>query len=108
MLKNEIEKYHQKLNSEEIIDGTYYRRNKAVYELVSYINHIVACYYSKNYHSMATFLCRAKKFISKYDGYPIETSYRNILKDYLELIESFIMSLNDDYLDEIIKKSNGI
>ena len=113
MMKNnamidEIEKCHQYLNDSDLIDLKYYRRNMVAYEYVSYINHIVACYYSKNYEVMTTFFCRAKKFIAKNGEKYIDEKYTEMTKKYLDLVQSFIIDLNDNEMARRIKECSGI
>ncbi len=101
---NEIEKYHLILNDFDFIDGKYYRRNMFAYEYVSYINHIIACYYSKNYHVMTTFLRRAKKYAKNNGKKYISPEYLKITKEYLESVQSFLIELGDE---EQIRRING-
>ena len=88
--REEIEKYHTKLNSSDLIDETYYRRNHINYELICYINHIVACYYSNNFETMALFYLRSKKILDSHRGNAIEQKYRRIIDDYLSVIYKFL------------------
>lgn len=99
----EIEKYHQQLNSPVLIDGSYYSSNRDAFELMTYINHVIACYYAKNFLAMTVFLCRAKKFLDVGDTSSIRSEYLAMAKQYLDLVQLYIFGLEDDYLNEKIE-----
>lgn len=85
----------KKLNSPDFIDGTYYRRNMAIYELVTYINHIIACHSSNNYESMAVFTNRAQQFLNKSTFQ--ESEYLLLAQSYLNKIRTYLKEeLNND------------
>jgi hypothetical protein len=104
----EIEKYHQQLNSPVIIEGSYYGSNRHAFELMTYINHVIACYYAKNFLAMTVFLCRAKKFLDVGDTRSINKEYREMVRKYLDCIQSYIFDLEDDYLIEKIKNYTDV
>jgi len=99
----EIEKYHQQLNSPVVIDGTYYSSNRHAFELMTYINHIIACYYAKNFSAMTAFLCRAKKLLDVGNTSSISSEYLAMVKQYLVCIQSYIFDLEDEHLIEKIR-----
>ena len=101
----EIEKLHQLLNDPKIINEKLYRRNKVGYEFVSYINHIIACYYSKNYDVMVIFLRRATKFLNSDNKKYLNQKYLSIAESYINTIHSYILNLNDK---ELIQRINSI
>ena len=98
----EIEKLHQSLNDPEFIEEKLYKRNAIGYEFVSYINHIIACYYSKNYNVMVIFLRRATKFLNSDNKKYLNNKYLNIAESYINTIHSYILNLNDKELTQRI------
>jgi hypothetical protein len=78
---------HQKLNSERLVDGKWYRRNHSAYELVCYINNIVALYLSGNYENIPVFIDRAKGYLSREDAATLNNEYRDHVAQYLLIME---------------------
>jgi len=64
-VQDKIENWHKVLNHEDSLPTSAFRRNVAVYELVSYVNHIVACYVCGNFHPITIFIERARDYIEK-------------------------------------------
>lgn len=52
------------LNSKSFVPGRGFRRNVTLYELVCYINNIVACYVSKNAEPIPVFIACTKAYIA--------------------------------------------
>ena len=65
-----------------------FRRNVPVYELVSYVNHIVACYVCGNFDPINIFIDRARNYIEKN---PVEDKdYYSKLECYFKDMELFL------------------
>jgi len=82
-----IESFHKLINSEKLVEGKWYRRNHSAYELVCYINNIVALYLSDNYESIPVFIDRAKKFLSCDKADFLNKEYRDQIAEYLMIME---------------------
>ena len=78
-----------KLNDNEYLPKMAYRRNVRVYELVCYVNNIVACLHSKNWKAIKLFMERSRQFLS--ENQPTHTDQR-----YYELVSSFLEALEAD------------
>ena len=89
-----LEKYHSTLNRDGIIDPAWYRRDRAPYECVCYINNIVAAYYSSNYEVMAIFLRRAHQWLTKGPNkHTIADTARSQLLTYLTFVTKYLAQI---------------
>jgi len=87
-VQDKIENWHKVLNHFESLPSKAFRRNVAVYELVSYVNHIVACYVCGNYHPIDLFIERAREYIEKN---PVkDRDYYNKVESYFKDMELFL------------------
>jgi len=85
-----IEKMHEEYNSEANIPKHGFRRNSIIYELVCYINNIIACYVSKNEKPIPIFIERAKVYVNESSEKEELSNYLNKVKEYLEVMESHL------------------
>ena len=87
----ELERYHANLNRDGVIDAAWYRRDRAPYECVCYINNIVAAYYSRNHEVMSIFLRRAHQWLTKgTNKHTVSDSARSQLLSYLTLVAKYL------------------
>lgn len=82
-----IAKLHLNLNSVNLVEGEWYRRNHSGYELVCHINNIVALYLSDNYENIPVFIDRAKDYLSRDDAAALNIIYREQIEQYLLIME---------------------
>ena len=83
-----IEAMHSQLNAKGLAPSRGFRRNVVVYELVCYVNNIIACYVSKNEEPIPIFIERARLFIANAKSDSEWQMYYNSVSVYLNELES--------------------
>ena len=74
------------LNSEAVVPGIAYRRNKLVYELVCYVNCLIGCVLSDRRDVMPSFIHRGREFMGSHI-LPEHESYYSVVRSYLTEVE---------------------
>lgn len=94
-----IDGMHEQLNSKSFAPSRGFRRNVAVYELVCYINNIVACYVSKNIEPIPVFIARAKRYIANAKHSEEWQTYYEYVSLYLNEVENHLVEngINVEY-----------
>ena len=82
----ELSRLHSLLNSETVVPGIAYRRNKVVYELVCYVNCLIGCVLSGRRDVMPSFVHRCREFMSGHT-LPEHESYYAAVRSYLAEVE---------------------
>ncbi len=82
----ELSRLHSLLNSETVVPGIAYRRNKVLYELVCYVNCLIGCVLSGRRDVMPSFVHRCREFMS---GHVLteHESYYSAVSSYLAEVE---------------------
>ena len=88
---SKIDGMHEQLNSKGFAPIRGFRRNVTVYELVCYINNIVACYVSKNAEPIPVFIGRAKAYIASAKPNEEWQVYYEYVSHYLNEVESHLI-----------------
>ena len=84
---------HQAMNAEENIPPRGFRRNVVIYELVCYVNNIIALYISKNSNSIPVFIERSRYFIEKNSERCQDCKeYIQTVNEYLDIMENHLKS----------------
>ena len=83
----EIDELHSLLNSKDNAPRRGYRRNVEIYELVCYVNNIIACYLSHNEKPIPVFIERAKIFLKEHGSAE--------WKEYCELVGKYLATLEN-------------
>ena len=82
----ELSRLHSILNSEEVVPGTAYRRNMAIYELVCYVNCLIGCVESDRRHVMPAFIRRSRVFMDMHPS-PTYERYYSVVRSYLTEVQ---------------------
>lgn len=82
---------HEQLNSKSVAPSKAYRRNVAVYELLCYINNIVACYISRNEEPIPVFIGRAREYFLRAKPSAPWENYYAYVEEYLNEMESHLI-----------------
>lgn len=82
-----IEAIHSQLNTKGFVPSRGFRRNVMVYELVCYVNNIIACYVSKNEEPIPIFIKRARLFIENAKSDSEWQPYYSSVSAYLNEVE---------------------
>lgn len=85
-----IEAIHSQLNAKGLVPCRGFRRNVVVYELVCYVNNIIACYVSKNEEPIPIFIERSRLFIANAKSDSEWQAYYNSVSAYLNELESHL------------------
>jgi len=99
--------YHARLNSPEVIPGGWYRRNVSQYEILSYINHIIALQIAGNWDTAPLFVRRAAKFLAKPVAEHLTPEYRALAIEFLraaatDLRREDVGKFGLEFLDEAV------
>jgi len=86
-LEEKIKHLEKQLNDIKIVEGQWYRRNTHAYEMVSYINNIIALHHAENYEYIPAFIRRAKKFLLRKKPSYLNAEYIALVINYIELME---------------------
>lgn len=79
--------FHSKLNSPEIVPGGWYRRNTHQYEILSYVNHVIALQLADDWENAALFVRRAAKYLTTpTDAECLTEEYRALTADFLTAV----------------------
>ena len=87
-VQQRIEGWHRILNHSDTLPAQAHRRNAQVYELVSYVNHITACYISENFHPINVYIERANIFMAENPDENIE--YYSKIENYFKDLKLFL------------------
>jgi hypothetical protein len=85
-----IKRFHQCLNSPRLVPEQCYRRNHGTYPLVSYVNHVMGLFLSKNYTPIPIFLGRAFGELEKARVELVSEQYREVVLSYLGHMAHFV------------------
>jgi hypothetical protein len=94
-LPEELEEMHRQLNSPHLVNGEWYRRNKAQYELVCYINNLIGLTLSECWESVPLFIERANIFLSEAPESYLTPEYRAYVQRYLQVLGEFVASIQN-------------
>lgn len=86
-----IELMHEQLNSKALVPGRSYRRNVVVYELLCYVNNIVACYVAKNEEPIPIFIGRARTYLASAKPSEEWSGYYAYVEQYLNEMEMHLI-----------------
>jgi hypothetical protein len=82
LLTPDLSRLHSLLNSKSVVPDIAYRRNKAVYELVCYVNCLIGCVLSDRGDAMPAFIRRSREFMDKHPPEAYE-QYYSVVRIYL-------------------------
>lgn len=86
----ELEGLHHKLNSPDLVDAQWYRRNHGAYELVSYVNHLIGLCVSGNFDLLPTFIDRVSHSLANEGDRYVSEAYLTLVKHYVQLLEKHL------------------
>jgi hypothetical protein len=93
--RKEIERFHRVLNHEDIVPEQCYRMSSSNYRWVTYANHIIGLFLSKNYNVIPIFINRAFKEVQDSDNQPNAQPYKELLIDYLCQMAYFLENFTE-------------
>jgi hypothetical protein len=82
----EIEALHRALNAAEHVEPGWYERSHIAYELVCYVNNILALVLAGNAERIPVLLDRAWGYLNRDDKAQLNDAYRAVLTDYLRAV----------------------
>jgi hypothetical protein len=106
---NVIALLERRLSSPEVVPQQWYRRNHVNYELLSYLNHILALRLSGNNETMALFVTRATDFISSSTkNQHLTPEFKSLAHEYLQTISrSYSLNTADQNVAPNVHSTNG-
>jgi len=84
-LGSQIEHLQRALNTHALLPDKALRRNSAIYELVCYVNNVIALNISENHSPIEIFIERAEMFMSENEA--ISPDYYQNVEEYFSLIK---------------------
>lgn len=78
-----LKRLHQILNASVLVPEQAYRMSSGLYPLVSFVNHSIGLYLSKNYDVIPLFLARAHAFMQDRPSQPNAAAYSKWVDIYL-------------------------
>lgn len=78
-----LKRLHQILNTSDLVPDQAYRMSSGLYPLVSFVNHCIGLYLSKNYDVIPLFLGRAYSFMQDRPPRSTATAYYKCVDAYL-------------------------
>ncbi len=84
MKANLMDPLLRKLNSAEYLPASAFRRNHEIYELVSYVNNLIACKLSENLDGMRLFKTRILKYTACHPPAPDFENYYELIRTLVE------------------------
>jgi hypothetical protein len=76
-----------KLNSAEYLPASAFRRNHQIYELVCYVNNLIACKLSENHDGLSLFKSRILEYTSCHPPAPDSEKYYELIRTLIEGID---------------------
>ena len=86
-MSDELSRLHQILNSEGVVPGIAYRRNKVIFELVSYVNCLIGCVLSQRRDVVPLFAERCRFFMDSHPAAPDYEKYYAMVRGYIAEVE---------------------
>ncbi len=82
-----IQQLQEKLNSPALLKSSWLQRTHVAYELVCYMNNLVALHSAGNADSIPLFVDRARGYLQREDAAVLSEQYRQLAKQYLNQME---------------------
>jgi hypothetical protein len=86
----EIERLQRTLNAAEHVEPGWYERSHIAYELVCYVNNIVALVLAGNAERIPVLLDRAWGYLNRDDKARLNDAYREAVTDYLRAVARLV------------------
>jgi hypothetical protein len=86
-MSNELSRFHLILNSEGVVPALAYRRNKVIFELVSYVNCLMGCVLSQRRDVVPLWIRRCKLFLEQNPAQPDWEKYYGVVQNYIAEVE---------------------
>ena len=87
-LQERIKGWHHILNHPDTLPDKAFRRNAQVYELTTYVNHVIACYLSEYFDPIKIMIDRARIHMKENPSKDIE--YCSKIESYFKDLELFL------------------
>jgi hypothetical protein len=99
-MSEQIEIYHNLLNSKDILPEGYLARNHTAYPLVCYVNIIIGLYHSRNYNPIPLFIKRAYEHIMMRKEISKDESYTKYIMEYLSVMANYMVTLEIEEMNK--------
>jgi hypothetical protein len=86
-MSDELSRLHQILNSEDVVPGIAYRRSKAIFEFVSYVNCLIGCVLSQRRDVVPLFAKCCRVFMDGHPAAPDYEKYYDVVRGYISEVE---------------------
>jgi hypothetical protein len=86
-MNNELARFHLILNSEELVPAMAYRRNKVIFELVSYVNCLLGCVLSQRRDVLPLWIQRCRALLEQHPAQADSAKYYAVVQDYIAEVE---------------------
>ena len=96
-IEEKIMHLEKKLNDIKIVEEKWYRRNHCAYDMVCYINNIIALHNSGNYEYIPVFVRRVKKFLLRKALIFLNSEYIDFVIKYIELMEIKLTNQHENH-----------
>lgn len=90
-----LKRLHQILNTSDLVPDQAYRMSSGLYPLVSFVNHCIGLYLSKNYDVIPLFLARAHSFTQDRPPQSNATAYYKWVDAYLRQMAYVLKSFTN-------------
>jgi hypothetical protein len=89
-LPEQIDALQRQLNAAAIVDARWYRRNMTQYELLCYVNTLVALYVARNWEPVPLFIERATTYLDGAAAVHLSAAYVALVRHYLAALAEYV------------------
>jgi hypothetical protein len=84
-----IASLQRQLNDKRFLELRLYRRDAAIYQLSSAVNHTIACWFSDNYRPISFLISRGRTFMREVPaGRPEAAEYYRLAEEFFKVMQS--------------------
>jgi hypothetical protein len=95
-LLEQIASLQRQLNDKRFLELRLYRRDAAIYQLSSAVNHTIACWFSENYRPISFLTDRGRSFMSEIPaGRPEAAEYYALAEEFFKVVLSALEVIPD-------------
>ncbi|WGS53037.1 hypothetical protein LFL96_33235 [Paraburkholderia sp. D15] len=95
-LLEKIASLQRQLNDKHFLELRLYRRDAAIYQLSSAVNHTIACWFSENYRPISFLIDRGRDFMRETPaGKPETAQYYGLAEEFFAVVLSALEIIPD-------------
>lgn len=95
-LLEQIASLQRRLNDKRFLELRLYRRDVAIYQLSSAVNHTIACWFSENHRPISTLINRGRTFMREIPaGRPEAAEYYGLAEEFFKVVLSALEVIPD-------------